>query len=118
MNSDRPSNAEIKIALDQCAAQAAHLHSLGRANFVGDAVSSQVAQLAASQLIIRFQAVLDDLGSAFAQEHHDLPFNAVRGMRNRLAHGYSDVDPNLLWNTMETDLPAFIDELRERLSGS
>jgi uncharacterized protein with HEPN domain len=36
-------------------------------------------------------------------------------MRNRLVHGYDSVDLNILWDTIEIDLPPLIAELRKIL---
>ncbi|MFC0291744.1 HepT-like ribonuclease domain-containing protein [Brachybacterium muris] len=37
-------------------------------------------------------------------------------MRNRLAHGYTDIDSLLLWNTVDEALPAFLAELVTRIA--
>ncbi len=37
-----------------------------------------------------------------------IPWTDVVGMRNRLIHAYFDVDLNLVWNTVEEDLPPLI----------
>lgn len=29
----------------------------------------------------------------------------MRGMRNRMAHGYFDIDLNIVWETVQNDLP-------------
>ena len=33
------------------------------------------------------------------------------GMRNQLAHGYFNVDLNIVWNTVRNDLPALLERL-------
>ncbi|MBX2997961.1 MAG: DUF86 domain-containing protein [Caldilineaceae bacterium] len=38
-------------------------------------------------------------------------------MRNRLIHGYFDIDTERVWNTVVTDLPPLIEELRQVLKG-
>jgi len=37
-------------------------------------------------------------------------------MRNRLVHGYDKIDLDVLWDTIEYDLPPLIAELRRILS--
>ena len=32
-------------------------------------------------------------------------------MRNRIVHGYSGVDLNIVWNTIQEDLPVLKDEI-------
>jgi uncharacterized protein with HEPN domain len=36
-------------------------------------------------------------------------------MRNRLAHGYDAIDLDVLWDTVQVDLPDLIDELERIL---
>lgn len=66
-------------------------------------------------MIVRLQSVVEDLPESTVSENADLPFAAVRGMRNRLAHGYSDIDVTMLWETISSAIPTFIDELLSRL---
>ena len=35
----------------------------------------------------------------------DVPWDALVGLRNRLAHGYFAVDLDLVWTMVQTDLP-------------
>ena len=48
---------------------------------------------------------------AFRQEHSDLPWRKIAGMRDRLIHGYFDVNLDIVWQTVTEDLPVLIDEL-------
>jgi uncharacterized protein with HEPN domain len=41
----------------------------------------------------------------FAKEHSYFPWKYAYGMRNALAHGYFKVDLQIVWKTIETDLP-------------
>jgi len=43
----------------------------------------------------------------------DIPWNDVIGMRNRLVHGYYDIDLDRVWDTLTDDLPPLIDELQD-----
>jgi uncharacterized protein with HEPN domain len=44
-----------------------------------------------------------------------IPWSQVVSMRNRLIHGYDQVDLNILWDTIEDDLPPLIAELEKIL---
>ncbi|MEN6578053.1 MAG: DUF86 domain-containing protein [Phycisphaerales bacterium] len=66
--------------------------------------------------------VVEIIGEAAArvseegQQHHpSIPWQHARGMRNRLVHGYDKVDLDVLWDTLEYDLPPLIAELRRIL---
>lgn len=41
----------------------------------------------------------------FATEHPDIPWHEMRGMRNRLAHGYFEIDLEIVWQTLQKNLP-------------
>ncbi|MEM6332425.1 MAG: HepT-like ribonuclease domain-containing protein [Planctomycetota bacterium] len=44
-----------------------------------------------------------------------LPWKDICGMRDRLIHAYFDVDSDILWATVQNDLPKVIEALREAL---
>lgn len=52
---------------------------------------------------------------AFAAEHPDLPLSFAYQMRNALAHGYSKVNLDVLWTTIQTDLAGLYARVKERL---
>jgi uncharacterized protein with HEPN domain len=41
-----------------------------------------------------------------------IPWRQVIGMRNRIVHGYDQVDMSILWDTIHHDLPPLIEKLR------
>ena len=43
----------------------------------------------------------------FVQEHPEIPFGFAVGMRNALTHGYFTVDLNIVWKTINIELPSF-----------
>jgi uncharacterized protein with HEPN domain len=43
----------------------------------------------------------------------EIPWGSMRGMRNRLVHGYYQVDAQIVWNTCQRDLPAIVNKLEE-----
>jgi len=47
----------------------------------------------------------------FVEQHDEIPWQRMRGMRNRLAHGYFDIDLDMVWKTVQTDLTSLIDIL-------
>ena len=46
----------------------------------------------------------------------DLPWAAMVAMRNRLVHGYYDVDVDVVWHTLTTDLPPLIAALESHVT--
>ena len=43
--------------------------------------------------------------------HPEIPWRNVSGMRNRVVHGYFDVDLDIVWDTVDVDLPPLITAL-------
>ncbi|MFG5380091.1 DUF86 domain-containing protein [Yoonia sp. R2-816] len=49
----------------------------------------------------------------FTQENRSIPWRSIRGMRNRIAHGYFEVDLQVVWQTVEAELAPLIKRLKE-----
>lgn len=41
----------------------------------------------------------------FAAEHTDVPWGDIYLMRNRVSHGYFSVDMEIVWKTIQRDIP-------------
>ncbi|MBW2544494.1 MAG: DUF86 domain-containing protein [Deltaproteobacteria bacterium] len=51
----------------------------------------------------------------FREEHPDVPWQKIIGMRNRLIHVYFDIDYNIIWQTAKENLPPLIEQLQSIL---
>jgi len=49
----------------------------------------------------------------FANQHRQVPWRSMRGMRNRIAHGYFDINLDVVWDTVQTALPDLLEQLSE-----
>lgn len=47
-----------------------------------------------------------DTYTEFSQAHPEIPWRSMRGMRNRIAHGYFDINLDVVWDTVQLALPA------------
>lgn len=65
------------------------------------------------QLLILGEAV-KRLSDGFREAHPEAPWRSVAGMRDRIIHGYDEVDLGEVWRTIARDLPTLISVL-ERL---
>jgi uncharacterized protein with HEPN domain len=55
----------------------------------------------------------------FTSEHPEVPWSDLYWMRNRVSHGYFSVDLELVWKTLEKDIPKLqiqIQEIYKQLS--
>ena len=53
-----------------------------------------------------------DLHKSFAERRPDISWQAMRGMRNRIAHGYFDINLETGWSTVTTALPELLASLK------
>lgn len=52
-----------------------------------------------------------NVSSSTREQYPQIPWYLIVGMRNRLVHGYFDVDLDQLWSTVTEDLPPLLAEL-------
>ena len=45
------------------------------------------------------------ISKTFTNSHGEIPWSAMAGMRDKLIHDYLDVDLDVVWKTVEVDLP-------------
>lgn len=58
---------------------------------------------------------LGQMDPEFYDRHHALPWQEMRRTRNKIAHGYFDVEWETVWNTVKTDLPPLKQQIRALL---
>jgi uncharacterized protein with HEPN domain len=51
--------------------------------------------------------------ASFSAAHPDVPWRSMRNMRNRMAHGYFDINLDVVWETVDEWLPALLEQLSE-----
>ncbi len=68
--------------------------------------------------------IIGEAATKLAQTNPDLlarnpqvPWASMRGMRNRVAHGYFDIDVQVVWDTARIALPTLAAQLRTVLAG-
>ena len=49
----------------------------------------------------------------FRREHSELPWKSMIGMRDRLIYGYFEVNLDVVWKTVTSDLPQLIKKLKK-----
>jgi uncharacterized protein with HEPN domain len=99
----------IEDILESCE-QAARLVARGHGAFESD----EMLLLAAEALTQRVGEAVSRLSEGFQGQHPDVPWRAIRGMRNLVAHDYGRIDHRVVWNTLTTDFPALAERLRRR----
>ena len=68
-------------------------------------------QYACNMCIIQIGELVTRLSDTFIERHPEIPWHAIRGMRNLHAHDYEHIDLEIVWNTLCEDIP----DLRAKL---
>jgi uncharacterized protein with HEPN domain len=77
---------------------------------------NRVLELALIRLVEIVGEASVKVSSETQAKYPSIPWPQVIGMRNRLIHGYGSVDLDVLWDTIEVDLPPLIVEI-EKIMG-
>lgn len=103
-----PEEAEAILALDSEVAVAASL-AKDEVSFREDWRLRYAAERIVERVFQAAQSIPDEQRERYFS---GAGFRALRGMRNRLAHNYLDIDEDILWESVAIDLP----EVRARLA--
>jgi uncharacterized protein with HEPN domain len=95
-----------QAAMDACS----FVESLSKDDFLEDKRTQQAVIMS---LIIIGEAATKvmDRHAEFANEHPEVPWRSMRGMRNRTAHGYFDLNLDVVWDTVHAALPDLLKKL-------
>lgn len=86
------------------------VEGLDKAGFLADK-RTQSAVVMSLVIIGEAATKVMDLHPEFATEHAAVPWRSMRGMRNRIAHGYFDINLDIVWDTLQTALPDLLASL-------
>ena len=75
---------------------------------------NRTAQLAIMKAVEIVGEAASRVSADTKETHTEIPWSGIVGMRNRLVHGYFDINLLRVWETVEQDIPRLIDQL-ERL---
>ena len=54
----------------------------------------------------------EKLTAQFKNKHVDVPWKAIKGMRNRIVHDYGFIDMTIIYDTVTRSIPALYDKLK------
>ena len=67
--------------------------------------SDSIYQNATAMCVLQVGELAKHLSDSFVATHFSMPWKQIKGMRDRVAHGYENFDTDILWQTLKTDLP-------------
>ena len=59
--------------------------------------------------------LVKEIGDETIERYTNIPWNSIKGMRNRIVHDYENVDLSVLWGTIKESLPELSEKLKEIL---
>jgi uncharacterized protein with HEPN domain len=59
--------------------------------------------------LLQIGELSNSLSEEFKNQHGEIPWRRIVNMRNRFAHGYGEMKIDIIWNTIEINIP----ELKE-----
>ena len=77
-----------------------------------DLDTNEMLALAVIHLIEIIGEASKSVSEEFRDKYPEIPWDAIAGTRNRLAHGYIDVDLDTIWTIVKKDLPKLIRKLK------
>jgi uncharacterized protein with HEPN domain len=80
-----------------------------------DLDSDEMLALALVRLLEVIGEAANAVSPSFQEAHPEIPWRSITGTRNRLAHGYIDVDMDVIWAVIQKDLKPLAIQLRSIL---
>ena len=66
--------------------------------------------------VVRAIEVLGEAANKVSEDvrlaNTEIPWKAIVGMRNRLIHAYFDIDTDMVWETVQVEIPAIFPHLQ------
>ena len=112
------SKSEDGVRLRHMLDHAREAIALVREKSRADVDDSRVLQLALVRLIEIVGEAASRVSKQAQAEHGQIAWAPIVSMRNRLIHGYDFVDTDILWQTVQEDLPKLIEALERIVSTS
>ncbi len=77
----------------------------------GDLQTDQMLLFAVVRAIKVMGEAANKVSDDVRNSNTDIPWKAIVGMRNRLIHAYFDVDTDMVWQTLQVEIPAVLGRL-------
>ena len=112
MRSRKDDITRLRHMLDYARKAVKFTRGRSRTDFDGD----EVLALATIHAIEILGEAASTLSPDLRRRHPDIAWDLISGTRNRLIHGYIDVDLDIIWTIIKHDLPPLIKELERIVS--
>lgn len=93
------------------------VEGMHKQDFLDDKKTQQAVVMSLMILGESATKVMDQYAD-FVESNASIPWRSMRGMRNRIAHGYFEIDLDVVWDTVQMSLPGLITQLQALRMGS
>ena len=63
--------------------------------------------------LIQISENANKLSDEYKEEHNNIPWTAIYGLRNRIVHDYGNVDIEIVYSTLKEDIPGLLEIIDE-----
>jgi uncharacterized protein with HEPN domain len=102
----------VEHILDAARQACSYVAGMSKEVFMQDRKTQDAVML---KVLVIGEAAAQILGehSSFARQRPDIPWNQMKGMRNRMVHGYFETNLDLVWETVQVFLPELERKLQQ-----
>lgn len=86
-----------------------YVYGLQAKDFLDDKKTITACAFSVSQI----GELVKEITNETMDKYNTIPWNSIRGMRNRIVHDYENVDLSVLWGTIKESLPNLKDQLKD-----
>jgi uncharacterized protein with HEPN domain len=108
---DREKVARYLADLARFGEQARQLVSEGHVAYMAQTFDGQRSRGFGEHIVLNIATVAERLPESFKEQHPDVGWPALKGMRNLIAHVYDGVDDELVWRALQKRVPQMIAQL-------
>ncbi len=85
--------------------------SVGKNEFIENLMMQDAVML---QIEVIGEAT-NNITDEFQEQYDEIPWSQMRGLRNRIVHDYRGINLNVIWDTVQNNLPALKRQVQEIL---
>jgi len=111
--SERDATVSLRHMLDAARRAIELAHGRSRA----DLDEQDVVALALTRLVEIVGEASRRVPEDVRRDHAEIPWRQIAGARDRLIHGYDEVDLDILWNIVTVRLPELVQQVEAVLAG-
>ncbi len=112
LSTDREWNCYLKDMIKRCEKVLAYTDELDKEALLANEITYE-ATLLNIQLI---GEAANNIPLDVQEAHPEIPWHAIIGTRNRLAHAYLNINNSVIWSIIEEALPSLLPQLQNLLS--